>query len=98
MIPAESPEVALRLAEEHAGTIHLLLADVIMPGMNGRQLADRIRAARPGVRFLFMSGYPSNIIALQGVLDEGVNFLQKPFSCADLARKVREVLDEGVKR
>ncbi|MFO7535866.1 MAG: response regulator [Kiritimatiellia bacterium] len=94
VLPAESPVEALRLAEGHSGTIHLLLTDVIMPGMNGRQLSERIRAARPNIRCLFMSGYPSNIIALQGVLDEGVNFLQKPFSYDELARKVREVLDE----
>jgi two-component system, cell cycle sensor histidine kinase and response regulator CckA len=64
-----------------------------MPEMNGAELRDRLLALRPGICVLFMSGYTSNVIAHHGVLEEGVQFLQKPFSVADLASKVREVLD-----
>lgn len=83
------------LAEKHPGKIHLLMTDVVMPGMNGRDLAKRLKALYPDIRWLFMSGYTANVIAHQGVLDEGVAFIQKPFSMADLAEKVRGVLDEA---
>jgi two-component system, cell cycle sensor histidine kinase and response regulator CckA len=85
---------AVRLAETYEGVIHLLMTDVVMPEMNGRELAERIVAIRHGIKCLFMSGYTSNVIAHRGVLDEGVSFIQKPFSMQALAEKVREVLDQ----
>ncbi|MCJ7596994.1 MAG: response regulator [Desulfobacterales bacterium] len=74
--------------------IHLLLTDVVMPEMNGRDLAERIQAARPGMKVLYMSGYTANTIAHRGVLAEGTQFIQKPFSVKELAVKVRAVLDK----
>ncbi len=71
----------------------LLVTDVVMPGMNGKELSERLVAVRPGLRFLFVSGYTANIIAERGVLDEGVKLLAKPFTLASLAAAVREVLD-----
>jgi PAS domain S-box-containing protein len=88
------PGEALRLAEEHPGQIHMLITDVVMPEMNGRDLAKNILAFYPGLKRLFMSGYTANVIAHHGVLDEGVHFIQKPFSINTLARKVREVLED----
>jgi PAS domain S-box-containing protein len=88
-----TPADAIRLAEEPANTIQLLVTDVVMPEMNGRELADRLRMLNPDIKTLFMSGYTANVIAHRGVLEEGVNFIQKPFSKKDLAVKVREILD-----
>jgi signal transduction histidine kinase len=84
---------ALALAEHHDGPIHLLLTDVVMPEMNGRELARRLAALRPGVRVLYMSGYADEAVAQHGVLDPGTAFLQKPFTPEGLAKKVRGVLD-----
>ncbi len=84
---------ALKVATEHAGTIQLLLTDVIMPQMGGKALADWVVRTRPGIRVLFMSGYTDNAITQHGRLDPGIVFLQKPFSPAALAQKVREILD-----
>jgi two-component system cell cycle sensor histidine kinase/response regulator CckA len=84
---------ALQVSQDHSGVIHLLLTDVIMPGMSGRQLADRLVADRPGLKVLFMSGYTDNAIVHHGVLDPGTAFVQKPFTPDSLSRKVREVLD-----
>jgi signal transduction histidine kinase len=92
VIGARTPGEAIRLAREHAGTIHLLITDVVMPEMNGRDLAGNILSLYPGIKRLFMSGYTANVIAHHGVLDEGVNFIQKPFSMKNLAAKVREAL------
>ena len=83
---------ALRLAGEYGGNIDLLLTDVVMPGMNGRELARRIVAIKPGVKCLYMSGYAAELIARQGFLEEGIQFISKPFSLADLAGKIRETL------
>lgn len=91
---AARPGEAIRLAREHAGAIHLLMTDVIMPEMNGRDLAKNLLSLYPNLKRLFMSGYTANVIAHHGVLDEGVQFIQKPFSMQSLAVKVREVLDE----
>jgi PAS domain S-box-containing protein len=93
VLGASGPGEALRLAEEHTGEIHLLLTDVVMPEMNGRDLAHRLSVLYPKMKCLFMSGYTANVIAHQGVLDEGVHFIQKPLSINNLAAKVREALD-----
>lgn len=93
VLAAATPGEALRLAEDPAQAIDLLVTDVVMPEMTGRALADRISALRPALRCLFMSGYTADAIADHGVLEEGVHFLQKPFSIAQLAARVREVLD-----
>ena len=93
VLGASSPGEALDIAASHVGEIQLLITDVIMPEMNGRQLADRLQAHYPDLKILFMSGYTANVIAHQGVLDEGLWFIQKPFSRKDLAFRVREVLD-----
>ncbi|KAF0189080.1 MAG: signal transduction histidine kinase nitrogen specific [Desulfobulbaceae bacterium] len=84
---------ALRMAEDHQGEIHLLLTDLIMPEMNGRDLALQLAALCPSMKQLFMSGYTADVITHQGILDEGVEFIQKPMSLMDLAAKVRKVLD-----
>lgn len=91
---ARTPGEALHLVKEHPEEIHLLITDVVMPEMNGRELSERLAEARPGVKCLFTSGYTANVIAHRGVLEEGVHFLPKPFSVRDLAATVREVLDQ----
>jgi PAS domain S-box-containing protein len=93
VLGASTPGKALDVAVSYAEEIQLLITDVIMPEMNGRELAERLQAHYPGLKILFMSGYTANIIAHQGVLDEGLWFIQKPFSRRDLAHRVREVLD-----
>jgi PAS domain S-box-containing protein len=93
VMAAETPGEAVRLAREHAGDIHLLVSDVVMPEMNGRGLAKTILGFQPHIKTLYMSGYTSDIIAHHGVLDEGVNFIQKPFSRQGLGARVRAVLD-----
>jgi len=95
---ANTPNKAMGLAEEHAGKIHLLVTDVVMPELNGRDLAERLKSLYPGLKCLFMSGYTADAIAHHGVLDEGVNFIQKPFARKDLAKIVRKVLDEAKKK
>src|SRR5208283_1677665 len=86
---------AIELAEQHAGPIHLLLSDVVMPGMGGGQLAERLRSLRPEMKVLYMSGYTDDAMIRHGVLEHEVSFLQKPFKPVALAAKVREVLDQG---
>ena len=93
VLPAATPGEAIDLARQHAGDIHLLMTDVVMPEMNGRDLAKSLLAIFPELKRLFMSGYTANVIAHHGVLDPGVHFLQKPFTMSDLSRKIREVLD-----
>ena len=92
VLEATSPSEALRLAEGHPGTIHVLLTDVVMPQMNGRQVADHLLVARPDLKVLFMSGYTDAAIVQHGVLEPGTHFLQKPFTPDGLGRKLREVL------
>ena len=94
VMAAATPGEAIRLAREHAGEIHLLMTDVVMPEMNGRDLAKNLLSLYPNLKRLFMSGYTADVIAHHGVLDEGVQFVQKPFSVQTLAVKIREVLDE----
>jgi len=93
VLPAPDGHAALELARELPGEIHLLLTDLIMPGMPGRALSEALMAIRPGVRVLFMSGYSDDTVLRNGVLEAGVAFLPKPFNADALARKVREVLD-----
>jgi PAS domain S-box-containing protein len=93
VITATTPKEAIRLAKDHEGEIQLLLVDVVMPEMTGRALSEQLMSLRPGLKRLFMSGYTANVIAHQGVLEEGMFFLQKPFSVRALASKVREALD-----
>ncbi len=93
VLDAITPGAAINLAEEYNGEIHLLLTDVVMPKMNGRDLAENILLLCPDIKCLFMSGYSVNVIAHRHVLDEVVNFIQKPFSMQDLTIKVREALD-----
>jgi len=92
VLAAGTPGEAIRLAQEYPGRIDLLLTDVVMPEMNGRDLAKNLLTIYPDIRRLFMSGYTANVIAHRGVLDEGVHFIQKPFSMKDLGEKLREAL------
>jgi two-component system cell cycle sensor histidine kinase/response regulator CckA len=93
VLEAANGSAALLACKSHQEPIHLLLTDVIMPEMNGRQLVDRLTPVRPEMKVLFMSGYTDDAIVHQGVLADGVNFIQKPFPPSALAHKVREVLD-----
>ena len=94
VLSSTSPSQALQLDEEYAGTIDLLITDLIMPGMNGKELGLQLLARHPTLKLLYMSGYTADVIAHHGVLDKGVHFLHKPFSTQTLSTKVREVLDE----
>lgn len=94
-LPAASPDEAIRLAAEHAGHIQLLLTDVVMPTMNGRDLSKRLLALYPPMKCLFMSGYTANVIAHYGVLEQGMQFIQKPFSLQALDDKIHETLAQG---
>ena len=93
MLAAQTPVYAIHLAEEHPGDLHLLITDVVMPEMNGRELAEKLSTICPNLKYLYMSGYPADVIAHHGILDVGLNFIQKPFGKDDLAAKVRQVLD-----
>ena len=93
VLSAAAPGEAIRIARDHKGSVHLLMTDVIMPEMNGRDLAKNLMVYHPGLKRLFMSGYTADIIAHRGVLDEGVHFIQKPFSLRNLSAKLREVIE-----
>ncbi len=94
VLSASNPDDAVELARKYEDDIHILLSDVVMPGSGGSYLWKKLSVIRPGMKCLFMSGYTFDIIAKQGVLEEGVNYLQKPFPIEILARKIREVLDK----
>ncbi len=94
VLAASTPGEAIRLAREHLGKIGLLMTDVVMPEMNGRELAKNLLSLNPSLKRLFMSGYTANVIAHHGVLDAGVHFIQKPFSKKDLADSVKKVLED----
>lgn len=93
VLVAGSGDQALEILRQHEGRVDLVLTDVAMPGVGGRELADRVRADYPNVRVLFSSGYAESIIARHGVRAEGVQFIAKPYSLQALTRKVRDVLD-----
>jgi len=93
ILSAADGQQALQIAREHFGPIHLLLTDVVMPGMNGRVLGERLAPSQPGMKVLYMSGYTDSFIAGHGVLEPGTQLLHKPFTQETLTRKVREILD-----
>ena len=93
VLPANAPEEARRIAGEYSGTIDLLMTDVVMPQMNGRDLAEVLLAMHPEMKCLFMSGYTANIVSDHGIIEGGRNFIQKPFSRIELAAAIRAVLD-----
>jgi two-component system, cell cycle sensor histidine kinase and response regulator CckA len=94
VLSASSPEQAIHLTEKRSENIHLLITDVVMPEMNGRDLADMLLALQPGMKRLYMSGYTSDVIADRGVLAEGVNFIHKPFDEDEIAVSIRNVLEQ----
>lgn len=93
VLDTNSGAQAVAIAEGYPETIHLVLTDVVLPGMSGRTVADTLVRKCPGVKVLFMSGYTENAVAVQGVLEAGTFLLQKPFDPETLKKKVREVLD-----
>jgi CheY-like chemotaxis protein len=94
VLTADTPGLALRLADAHRGGIDLLITDVVLPEMNGRQLLDEIRSREHDLKCLFVSGYTANVFGERGVLDEGFHFLQKPFTVSELAQSVRRALED----
>jgi len=92
VMTARNGDEAIRLSNAYEGTIDVLLTDVIMPNINGQELANELKQSRPDVAVIFMSGYTDDVIAHHGVLDNGVNFIQKPITLTKLAHKLREVL------
>lgn len=93
VLEASTPSEAIRLAREHGDKVDLLVTDMIMPEMNGKDLANKLRSLNPQLKCLYISGYTADTITQDGILDAGVNFIQKPFSLPDLATKVRDILD-----
>ncbi len=93
VLSAGTPADAVKTAETHKQGIDLLMTDVVMPEMNGKDLAERIQSIHPDIKILFMSGYTADVIARQGILDEGVAFINKPFSMNDICTKLRNILD-----
>ena len=94
VLAAITTDLAQSLAKEHPGPIHLLISDMIMPVMNGKELSVRLQPLQPEMKTLFLSGYTADIISDQGVIEDEIHFLQKPFSLEALTTKVREVLDD----
>jgi DNA-binding NtrC family response regulator len=93
VIEAENGHTALELAGMHSGQIHLLMTDVVMPGISGRELAERIGRIRPGIKVLYMSGYTDQAVVHHGILEDDAILLQKPFTVTTLATKLREILE-----
>ncbi len=94
VLAAESARQALSICKKKDTVIDLMITDVVMPGASGADLRTRVEAMRPGIKVLFMSGYTSDVIVHHGVLEEGVQFIQKPFAMNDLAQKIRELIGE----
>jgi CheY-like chemotaxis protein len=95
VLEARDGAEAVRVAGQHQGHIDLLITDVVMPRMGGREVAERLAAIHPAVKVMFLSGYTDDAVVRHGILEAQVAFLQKPFSTATLAAKVREVLDNA---
>lgn len=95
VLTSNAPEKTMSIVKKYAGTVHLLITDVIMPKMNGHDMAELLRSTYPDLKCIFMSGYTADVIAHHGVLDKGTRFIQKPFSRRELAEIVRKVLDEN---
>ena len=93
VLSATVPEDALNLAATHSGNIDLLITDIVMPGMNGKELSEKLAVHQPRMKALFMSGYTAEIIARHGALEAGLHFLQKPFTIQNFLEKVRKTLD-----
>lgn len=93
VLTADRPSEALKIAEKYPGNIDLVFTDVVMPEMTGKEMAGLIQSLQPKTKILYMSGYTANVIAHNGILDEGINFLQKPYSRNELAQKIRDILD-----
>jgi PAS domain S-box-containing protein len=98
VLAASSPQEAIQVAQDFPGDIDLLVTDLIMPGMNGRELAHQLHVGRPSLKCLYMSGYPADVIAHHGMIDAGVHLIQKPFSLKLLAKNVREAIDSPTPR
>lgn len=94
VLEASKPNIAFSTCSQHEGSIHLVITDVVMPEMNGPQLAKHLISQHPEMKVLYMSGYVKNFISYQGILGKEMNYIQKPFTVNELARKVREVLDK----
>ena len=92
VLEAGDGATALELAAQYPGPIHLLLTDVVMPGMTGRELADRLKAPRPETKVLYMSGYTEDVMVHQGILKAGIAYVAKPLTADELAAKVRQTL------
>ena len=97
VIEASNGEEALARASDYSGQLDLLMTDVVMPGMNGRELAEQLQKAHPELKVLFISGYTAEVLARRGVLDRGISLLHKPFGPEELASKVRAVLRSGTR-
>lgn len=95
VLSAGSPAEARTIEQKYDGAIHLMLTDVVMPGMNGKVLYELLAPARPAMKVLFMSGYTENVIAERGVWKEGIKFIQKPFSIKELAAKLASILSQS---
>jgi DNA-binding NtrC family response regulator len=91
-VSTENVEQAIQIAQETKQPIHLLVSDVVMPKMNGKELYQRMRSFHPSLKVLYISGYTDDVIAHEGVLEPGTHFLQKPFSIPDFTSKIREAL------
>jgi two-component system, cell cycle sensor histidine kinase and response regulator CckA len=95
VIEASDGDEAIAVAERYVEEIHLVLTDVVMPGISGKESSERLKEVRPNLKVLFMSGYTADVIAQRGILDRSVAFLHKPFSPVELAAKVREILAQS---
>ena len=92
VLAAGSPAEAIRTAGEFKGHIHLLMTDMLLPEMSGLELSDKIKATRPDIKCLFMSGYTADVMSHNGILNAGIHFLEKPFAMDNLSTKLREAL------